>query len=46
MNVCFWMYVIKYLGQLCHDFHNLFENGLAKEKVYTHTHNPISNTHR
>lgn len=29
---------MKYLGQLCHDLHNLFENGLAKEKnihIYT-----------
>ena len=24
-------------GQLCHDFHNLFENGLAQEKKYIHT---------
>ena len=38
MSVYFWMYVMKYLGQLCHDVHNLFENGLAKEKnihIYT-----------
>lgn len=45
MSVYFWMYVMKYLGQLCHDLHNLFENGLAKEKKYTHIHTILFQIH-